>query len=191
MEASNRTPEKTGTEPNVDIAEDVSRSSTGEHQIHQNTEEKAPPANGSILRPISQLPLTWLGALITVVLFLLTVYYAMTATLGRGAAWLQTSQSRALLLLRVLSEATSIFLTLLIASSLERLQWMLISRKKGLNLPTLFSLEAGTGVLGLLQLLVLKGFGLWTRSSSLMRLSFKLVVPVLAVLIMSITSYMS
>ena len=138
---------------------------------------------GNFFKPIKQIPLTWLGALGAVALFVLTTQYAMTATLGRGASWSHMTQSRAILLLRVLSEATSLFLGATIVSSLERLQWMLTSRFKGLSLPSIVALQSGTGVRGMLALTI--GFGWGTRLFSVIRLCLKLIVPVLAVLIMS------
>ena len=171
--------------------EQASRGPVADHSVHHNRRivtKKQPPAKRILFKPISQLPLSWTGALITIVLFALTVSYAMTAHLGKPAPWLQSSQSHTILLLRILSEATSIGLAMLIGSALERLQWMLISRSRGLSFPILLSLESRTGVQGLLKLLFLHGFALRTRLSSLMRLFLQLVVPVLSVLIMSTAS---
>ena len=62
---------------------------------------------------------------------------------------------------------------------------MLVSREGGLDVPTLLTIEAGTGVLGLLQLVLFNGVRLVTRLSGFGRLVIKVAVPALAVLIMS------
>ena len=195
MESTSQDAEKSQAETTVDAVVDrmdISRVATGLTEAHdlERSPKKPSTSQGDFLKPISRVPLIWSGALVTVTLFCMTVVYAITADLGSGAAWLQSSQSRALLL-RVLSEATGVFLTLLISSSLERLQWMLVSRRGGLSLPTLFSLEAGTGVIGMMQLMFSRGFTIWTRLSSFTRLLLKFLVPVLAVVIMSKVPYVA
>ena len=192
MEGSVQTPEKRTAESNIEVVDESERASETPAESPEKDDPRSladqsqtPKSRRDLFDPVKQLPLTWSGAMITLVLFILTVNYAMTAGLGNGIGWLQSSQSRSILLLRVLSEATTLFLTLLVSTSYERLQWMLVSRSRGLSLPTLLSLEAGTGVLGLLHLSLLRGFQWWTRCSGILRLFIKLLIPVLAVVIMS------
>ena len=136
-------------------------------------------------KTIRQASFIWLIASITLIFFVITAEYALTSNLGKGIAWVHSSPSRTILLLRLISEVTSICLCLLISSVLDRLQWVLITRKGGLDVPTLLCLEAGTGVLGLVQLAILGGFQFVTRVSSAVRLLLKLIIPALSVLIMS------
>ena len=136
-------------------------------------------------KTIRQVSLLWLSALITLLFFVVTAKYALTSDLGNGIAWVHSSPSRTILLLRLLSEVTSILLFILISSVLDRLQWILISRECGIDVPTLLSMEAGTGVLGLIQLAFLGGFQAMTCASSAVRLLLKFVIPALSVLIMT------
>ena len=62
---------------------------------------------------------------------------------------------------------------------------MLVARRGGVGLPTLFSLQSGTGVTGMLALFFHKEFAWGSRFWSLVRLLLQVIVPVLAILIMS------
>ena len=135
--------------------------------------------------PFRSMLLTWLLMFVTVALFILTVYYALRPILGPHASWVGSSPSHAILLLRILSEGAGLFCAATVASSTECLQWMLVSRKIGLRLSTLLGLQTGTGVKGLLSLMIVSGIAPGTRLWSLVRLCFIAVVPILSVIIMS------
>lgn len=135
--------------------------------------------------PLRKMLLSWLLMFFTVVFFILTVYYALRPILGPRASWVGSSPSHAVLVLRILSECAGLFFAATVASSTETLQWMLVSRRKGVNLPTLLGLQPGTGVLGLLSLMVSPKIEFGGRSWSFGRLCLIAVVPVLGVVIMS------
>ena len=141
--------------------------------------------------PLRRMMLSWLLMFFTIVLFILTVYYALRPILGSHASWVGSAPSHAILLLRILSEGAGLFFAATVASSTETLQWLLVSRRKGVNLPTLLGLQPGTGVVGLLSIMVSPKIEFGGRSWSFARLCLIAVVPVLGVVIMSKSSILN
>lgn len=140
----------------------------------------------SSLEPARQIPLAWIPALLTLLLFILTVVYASQTNFVSGIHFIYASSSRPILVLRVLSELTDVLLACTIAAAFERVQWLLVAGTDGLRLTDFICLHAGTGAPGLLVCLVWKGIRtVMTRLWSMIRLAFIILVPVLGVLIMS------
>jgi hypothetical protein len=133
--------------------------------------------------PFYQIRWTWLLALATITSFILTVLYAFGNTGILNLPSIRLSISFTVLVLRVLSEVTGLFMVSLIDACLERLQWMLAARDTGFPLPGFLALGSGTGKLGMLNLL-LRGFR-GGRRWSLIRLILAFGVPVLGVVILS------
>ena len=101
--------------------------------------------------PIYHIRLTWLLALATIALYTLTVLYALENTKILDLPSTRLSISLTILVLRVLSEVTSLCMVSLIDGSLERLQWMLAARDKGFALLGFLALGSGMGKLGMLE----------------------------------------
>lgn len=139
------------------------------------------------LRPARQLPLSWASAILTVIFLVLTTVYASETTVAHRMRFLSTSSSNTIFILSALSWLTSLFLTATIAAAFERLQWLLVVREDGLQLTKFFSLNAGTGISGLLVLALGGGHCLpaTTRLWSAARLVSIVLVPILGILIMS------
>ena len=123
-------------------------------------------------------------AALSLLLLVLTVAYA--------SRWIGVSQYRSIgysrtytiLILRVLSELTTIALGLTVALTIERLQWHNIVRQKGQPYLSYLGLSPGTGFLGLAKLSFGRGplVAPW-RWWSIYRLALLSVLPVLNVII--------
>jgi hypothetical protein len=117
--------------------------------------------------------------------------YAITGAFAFGNSavtqiqYLALSPSRTLAVLRTLSEATSLLLAALIASTTEKTFWLLASKEDGITLPNFLALQLNTGLVGSLRLLF--GGTIRAKRWSAVRLSLILLVPVLAVVLLSDT----
>lgn len=128
------------------------------------------------------------GALVCAVLSLLF----LVLTVAYASRWIGVSQYRSIgssrtytiLILRVLSELTTIALGLTVAFTIERLQWHNIVRRKGQPFLSYLSLSQGTGFLGLAKLSFGRGSltAAW-RWWGVYRLALLAVLPVLNVVI--------
>lgn len=134
-----------------------------------------------------QLRLAWTSAVLTTIFLIMTAVYASQATIAARMRLLYTSSSNTIFVLSALSGLTSVFLASTIAAAFERLQWLLVSRKDGLEFTKFLGLQSGTGVAGLIALTVGSGHPLMTstRLWSAGRLLTIVLVPALGVLIMS------
>jgi uncharacterized integral membrane protein len=131
--------------------------------------------------------LAWSSALLTIVFLILTSVYASRVTAPSHLRFLYSCSANTIFVLSILSGLTGLFLAATIASTFERVQWLLISRKGGLLLSRYLSLQAGTGVIGLLTLTVGRGHA-WrstVRLWSAIRLGSLVLVPIMGILIMS------
>ena len=181
-----RKPVATATVSNVELPAHEKKSSANSQILRSHEgQDSSLLSNRKRKAPLHTMWLSWLLMVFTIAFFIFTVYYALRPILGPHASWVGSSPSHAVLLLRILSEVAGLFFAVTVTSLTERLQWMLVSRRKGLNLPTLLGLQGGTGVVGLLSLLVSKKIGSGTRSWSFARLCLIAVVPVLGIVIMS------
>jgi hypothetical protein len=134
--------------------------------------------------------LSWSSAFASSCLYILTVLYASWPTMWSQYQSIGGSSSNKILVLRVVSELASLSLATTIAAAFERVQCMLLSRRRllkrdGVSLSNYLGLDSGTGVLGLLAI----AFGrripaITTRSWGFLRLSAILLIPLLNVLIM-------
>jgi hypothetical protein len=120
----------------------------------------------------------------------MTISYAAERSRLSKSAFVRSSRSNTILVLRILSEAAAVFITATIHSTFELVQWVLISRPDGIRMPQYLALQPSTGPLGLLVLA--SGGGIppsqWpftARLLSLLRLFSELTVPVIGVLVMS------
>ncbi len=169
---------------------------TTEAEVTQTNDSIEPEPNGHLSNattdtrsrhrkshPIYHILWTWLLALLTIALFLLTVVYALGNTEVLDIPSIRLSTSLTILVLRVLSEVTGLCMISLIDGSLERLQWMLAARETGIALPGFMALFVGTGKLGMLNLLF-RGFR-GGRRWSLLRLLLVLGVPAMGIIILS------
>ena len=139
------------------------------------------------MSPARQLPLAWTSAVLTFVFLILTAVYSSQLTVASRLRFLYGSSSNTIFILSVLSGLTGIFLAATMAAAFERLQWLLLIRADGLQLSKFLSLQAGTGVPGLLLLTFGKGHPITTstRLWSAGRLLAITLVPALGILIMS------
>jgi hypothetical protein len=117
--------------------------------------------------PIFQIPLTWLAAIFSIALFILTVLYAFSTTSLLRFHLSSISPTNTIFVLRILSEATAFCMVGMIDGALERLQWMLISRETGLRFLDYLALNQGTAKWGLVNLIFLsrrKGGHRWSAA---------------------------
>ena len=116
----------------------------------------------------------------------------LVLTVAYASRWIEVSQYRSIgssrtytiLILRVLSELTTIALGLTVALTIERLQWHNIVRQKGQPYLSYLGLSPGTGFLGLAKLSFGRGSltAPW-RWWSMYRLALLAVLPVLNIII--------
>jgi hypothetical protein len=151
-----------------------------------------PYKDGRYLGLARQTLLAWTSAVLALAFFLMTVAYATEKSRFSAVKFVHSSRSNTILVLRVLSEAAGVFLGGAIHSTFEVVQWVLISRPEGIRLPQYLALQSSTSPLGLLVLALGQGLpaSQWPmkpRVLSLLRLIAELAVPVLGVLIMSMS----
>lgn len=149
-----------------------------------------PFKDGRYLGLARQTILAWLSVFLAFFFFVFTVSYAAERSRLSRLQLVRSSRSNTILILRILSEAASIFLASTIYSTFEVVQWVLISRPGGIRLAQFLALQSSTGPLGLIALFWGKGLppSQWPmkpRLMSFLRLMAQLTVPVLGVLIMS------
>ncbi|KAF2661767.1 hypothetical protein K491DRAFT_385636 [Lophiostoma macrostomum CBS 122681] len=149
-----------------------------------------PFKDGRFLGLARQTVLGWSSAILALVFFALTLSYATEKTRLSYLTFIHASSANTILVLRVLSEAAGVFLAATIYSTFEVVQWVLISRPDGIQLPQFLALQSSTGPLGLLVLAFGKGlptsqWPMTPRIMSLIRLIAELTVPVLGILVMS------
>jgi hypothetical protein len=130
--------------------------------------------------------IAWLSNLLGLVLITLTTMYASGSYSMAAFRRVRTSSANTILVLRVLTEMTSILLSINLALTLENIKWRLVTRVKGQRLPDFLSLVPGTSILGLTQLALSKGSA-WSswRFWSLGRLALLVLLPILNVIIFS------
>jgi hypothetical protein len=98
---------------------------------------------------------------------------------------IRNSGSYQIFILRLLSGITDVMLRASCSAAMERVQWMLVSRRHGLVADSYISLSTSTGIMGLLVL----AFGASVRNTAtrcfaLLRLIIAILCPTLAILIM-------
>ena len=149
-----------------------------------------PPRSTSRFSPARQLLLSWTCAGLTLVFLILTALYASQTSVWSRFRLLYSSSSHTIFTLSVLSGLTGVCLAATIAATYQRLQWILIARKGGVQCSKFLSLHPGTGVPGLLALAFGRGQPILnsTRLWSVIRLLSLILVPALGILIMSKSS---
>jgi hypothetical protein len=126
----------------------------------------------------------WVSAVLSLLLLILTIAYASRCIGVSRYQSIGSSRSRTILVLRVLSELTTTMLGLTLALTMERVQWHQILRERGQSFLSFLGLAPGTSILGLAQLLFVKGpcMASW-RWWSLSRLTLIAILPILNVVI--------
>lgn len=133
-------------------------------------EEFADRRPGRPSHPITQLKLTWLLLLLTAAVFILTVYYAFNTKIPTQRRLVGLSPANTILIIRVLSGVTGFLMVALVASSSDRISWMLVARKKGSRMSDFLALSATTDHLGLLAIIFFIGKNLYnSRGWALLR----------------------
>jgi hypothetical protein len=153
-----------------------------------------PYKDGRYLGLARQTILAWSSTFLAIAFFFMTIAYATRTARMSSVSFVHASQSNTILVLRVLSEAHGVFLAGSVYSTFEVVQWMLISRPEGIQLPQLLALQSSTGPLGLLAIVFGQGLPAdeWPkkpRLTSLLRLIAQAIVPLTGVLIMSKYSF--
>jgi hypothetical protein len=124
-------------------------------------------------------------------LHILTTLYAFRPEFITRYHVIGRSPSRGLFILRVLSELAALMAAATIATAFEKVRWMNMGHngnKRGVPLADYIALEPGTGVSGLLQMAIgLRKSGFTSRTWSAIRLIATVIIPLLSVLIMSMT----
>lgn len=140
----------------------------------------------SLSERFKQHSMAWLSNLLGIVLVILTTMYASGSYSMAVFRRVRTSSANTILVLRVLTELTSILLSINLALTLENIKWRLVTRIKGQKLPDFLSLVPGTSVIGLSQLALSEGSA-WSswRFWSLGRLALLALLPILNVIIFS------
>ncbi|PGH18383.1 hypothetical protein AJ79_00450 [Helicocarpus griseus UAMH5409] len=150
----------------------------------------------------SRISISWLSATAALALLILTATYASGSDFITKYRLIGRSPSNVLLIIRVLSELSGLMLIACINASLEKVQWMLVTREqggddvsednekddrsqKGVCFLDYLSLHQGTGVLGLLKILFFRVPILSARAWSAIRILSLLIVPLLNVVIMA------
>ncbi|KAF6800319.1 hypothetical protein CSOJ01_12205 [Colletotrichum sojae] len=127
----------------------------------------------------------WLLGVVMVVLT--TVYSTGSAKALMRQNFFVASQSNSLLILRIMTELCAIIIAAIVVVVVEDLQWALASRPGGVSLLHFVGLDSGTGVWGLLRLLMTAD---WRHKySSLFRLLVLCSIPLPGVLLMSAITY--
>lgn len=169
--------------------DDAPMSDTSNESGHENAPEVKSRLSryASYLKPARQLPLAWTSALLTVVFLVLTAVYSSQPTVASHMRLLYTSSSNTIFVLSLLSSLTGLFLGATINAAFERLRWLLVVRRSGLQLTKFLGLQAGTGITGLFVLTAGGGQPMLAtaRLWSAVRLVSTVLVPLLSILIMS------
>lgn len=163
---------------------DLLREDVSDHLISHNRHEEN---NARFLSSVKKSWLVWTAAILTTAFLILTSVFASDVSATSHIKFLYSSSSNSIFALSVLSSFTGLFLGALIASTFEKVQWLLISRQRGLRMTNFLTLQPGTGIMGLLTLLLGRGLDLKssTRFWAAVRLTSILLVPTLSILIMS------
>jgi hypothetical protein len=135
------------------------------------------------------LSLSWTSTILATLFLILTALYASQSRFLANLHIISSSPSATILILRVLSELAGVLLAAAIASAFEKLQFILVARSEpsgGLCFTDYLALEAGTGVAGLVGILLGPGITrLASKGWTLLRLCTVILVPLFNVLIMS------
>lgn len=137
-------------------------SNEGQKEINVGQQEEADRRPHRVPHPVSQLVLTWFLLLLTAAVFVFTVYYAFNTTIVIKSRLVSLSPGNTILIIRVLSGVTGFLMIALVTSAFERLNWMLVARRKGSKVSDFLSLSATTDHLGLLAIIFSKGKNLFT-----------------------------
>ncbi|KAJ4390816.1 hypothetical protein N0V93_004414 [Gnomoniopsis smithogilvyi] len=121
--------------------------------------------------------------LATVVMVTITAMYANGSVKSlMQERFFTNSSSNAILVLRILTEACALLLAALVVLVVEDLQWALASRPQGVSLLHFVGLDAGTGMWGLIRLLLTADWS--EKYSSLFRLLVICTIPLPGIILM-------
>jgi hypothetical protein len=100
---------------------------------------------------------SWFCFAAAVLFLVLTTLYATQIPLSSRFKWVYNSSSNTIFILSLLSGITGILLSAVIGITFENLQWLLLGSKKGLRATDFLAIHPGTGIPGLLSLIVRNG----------------------------------
>lgn len=121
--------------------------------------------------------------LVTLMMVTITAMYANGSVKGlMQEKFFTSSSSNAILILRILTEACALLLAALVVLVIEDLQWALATRPQGVSLLHFVGLDGGTGVWGLIRLLITADWS--EKYSSLFRLLVICTIPLPGVILM-------
>jgi hypothetical protein len=146
-----RYPRRSSANPPAD--ESLGPSTTKDGSEFSNVEEWIDTANSHVVRG----GMTCAGLYVSI-LILLSITMFLAIIIYTSIPTVKLSASNSILVLRILSEANTILLTVLASTALEYIQWTLTSRKFGASLLAFLSLDNGTGVMKLFQLLKMQSW---------------------------------
>ena len=149
-----------------------------------------PPTNVNIPQRCGQIWAALLCAFLSVCLLILTAVYASDTAASTRIRFTYSSSSRTIFVLSLLSGLNGICLAATIHEAVDRLKWVLIARPNGLSFLKFLSLDPGTGVWGLATLGFSQTLPLTssTRIGSIIRLLSVALLPILGILIMSMSN---
>jgi hypothetical protein len=166
----------------------MTTSDAGSTEQETSVKSRNTPKFG-ILNPGRQILMAWTCLLLTVALFLLTTLFAINSTILKHVQAVSAPISRPISILRLLSGVFDVLLLASCSAAFERLQWMLVSRRKGISAAIFLSLSKNTGLVGLVVLAFGSGgTAKTTRTFAALRLLAIVLCPALGIIIMS-TSY--
>lgn len=139
----------------------------------------------SFLQPLCRFLLTWTFALLALSFMALTVAYASKDNFFSKMPFVYSSSSNTIFVLVLLTHITGSFLSGTIASTLDLILWLLVSRDGGIRFSNFLALAPGTGIAGLLLLARGWPVGASARSWGIFRLIAITLPSILGVLIMS------
>ncbi|KIW69157.1 hypothetical protein PV04_05050 [Phialophora macrospora] len=133
--------------------------------------------------PLRQSAPAWGSACLAIGIYIPTVCYAFGSTGLRHLSFTALNPSNTLLVLRALSELTSLSLVLLIHLSTERALWLLIAQNGGTRLSSFLALCPGSGPWGWIKLLYINAGG--ARRLSWLKLVVVVVPPAMGIVLLS------
>jgi hypothetical protein len=149
---SKRYPRRSSANPPAD--ESLGPSITKDGSDFSNVEEWIDTTNSHVVRG-GKLTCT---SFYVPILILLSIIVFAAIVIYTSIPTVKLSASNSILVLRILSEANTILLAVLASTALEYIQWTLTSRKFGSSLLAFLSLDSGTGVMKLFQLLMMRSW---------------------------------
>ena len=124
-------------------------------QENVTSEERFARPSLGIWQRFARNAMSWTCLLSTIVFFVVTILYACRPRFAAKFSMVRSSSSRAIFVLRLLSQVTEFLLAISLCTAFEKIQWHLIwPGGEGAPFATVSALVPGTGVWGLLQIVL-------------------------------------